>query len=85
MYCPISDMITTAEQYDWIQLGWWAFWIHNVEVLTKRGHNYNGFSLIRPVWRERPISGGKVQSVYKTTDVQLGAEGSWPHCFGDRP
>lgn len=21
MYCPISDMITTAEQYDWIQLG----------------------------------------------------------------
>ena len=36
-----TEAVETAAQYDWMHLGWLAFWLHNVEFMMGRGVFYH--------------------------------------------
>lgn len=51
MYKRRTKAVKTAAQYDWMQLGWMAFWLHYLESMRKEDVNYHTMD---HVWEKLP-------------------------------
>ena len=55
-----TEAVQTAAQYDWRQLGWLAFWLHNLESMMEEGVSYHAMDQL---WEKLPTCNFLKQAV----------------------